>query len=248
MSKVVLFGGTTEGRELCDVCSAHKVPVLYCVATLDGARAVETLSNVETHVGRLDANQMAILLKQHSPALVIDATHPYAKEVSRNIRSACQNTNISLLRVKRESVQEQGDIYFDTMEDLVAWLETVSGSIFATMGSSSASALSKLTDYKNRIWLRILPGMERVCLDLGYPSEHLICMQGPFSEEANRTMFRSVDAKILISKSSGTAGGFPEKIRAAQSLGMITAVLTSPEEPDGVSLEEAKKRLVELKM
>jgi len=249
MIRVVIFGGTTEGRKLCEVCVEYAISILYCVATTDGARPVETLQNVDARIGRLGTAEMATLLDERKPALVIDATHPYAEEAGRNIAEACQRADIPLLRVARESVEEQNCIYFSGTDDLLAWLEQEPGNVFVTTGSSHAGALSRLPDYRNRVWMRVLPSIDslRICLDLGYRPERLICMQGPFSEELNRAMFGAANARILVTKDSGAAGGFPEKVRAAGSLGMLTAVLSKPKEPDGVSLDEACRRIVELK-
>ena len=249
MVKAVVFGGTAEGRKLCEVCAEHAIPTRYCVATTDGARPVESLPNVDVHVGRLSAGEMLSLMRQDRPALVIDATHPYAAEASRNIAAACQSSGIPLIRVAREKADEQGCMYFASMDGLLAWLEREPGTVFAATGVSYAEAFARLPGFQSRVWLRILPNMEslRACFDLGYRPERLICMQGPFSEELNVAMFKAADARILVTKNSGAAGGFSEKARAAGSLGMATAVLAKPNDPGGVSLEAARLRIMELK-
>jgi len=218
------------------------------VATGDGARPVEALPHVNVSVGQLDAVQMAALLEQYKPTLVIDATHPYAKEASKNIAEACGQTGTKLVRIRRESMKEQGCVFFDGIDDLLVWLEHEPGVIFAATGASSAKAFTKLPDYQTRVWMRVLPSMDslRTCLDLGYRLERLICMQGPFSEEINIAMFRNANAKILITKDSGVQGGFHEKVQAAQSLGMVTAVLSKPEETGGISMDEARGIITEL--
>ena len=248
MTKAVILGGTTEGRKLCEFCAKHAVPIVYCVATEDGARPVENLPNIDVHVGRLNAAEMSALLLRYRPSLVVDATHPYAEEVGKNIAEACGETSIKLVRVHRESAQEPDCVSFRSMEDMLAWLETESGNIFVSTGSSSAEAFTRLADFRERVWLRVLPNVEslKICLNLGYRPERLICMQGPFSEELNYAMFRNANAHILVTKESGAPGGFSEKARAARSLGMVTAVLSKPEETGGVSLEEAYKILLEL--
>ena len=248
MIKVVIFGGTTEGRMICKFCDEHVTPSTYCVATADGARSVDNLPNICVRIGRLSANEMTELLQQDKPALVVDATHPYATEVSMNIAEACKNVNIPLLRVARDSAEEQDAISFTCIEDLLAWLEGQTGGIFVTTGSTHAEALTRIPDYQNRVWLRILPNLDslRKCLDLGYRPEQLVCMQGPFSEELNFAMFKNANTRILVTKNSGTEGGFTQKLRAAQILGMVTAVLIKPEEVGGISLEEACKQIMEI--
>jgi len=239
--KAVVFGGTTEGRKLCEVCATNAITVIYCVAGADGARQIEGLRNVSVRAGRMCADDMTTLLTQHKPSLVIDATHPYAEEASRNIVVACRDANIRLLRVVRESIEEHDCASFTDISDLLVWLEREPGNIIVTTGSSLAGEFTKLPDFQNRLWMRILPSIESLnaCLEAGYRPDRLICMQGPFSEELNRAMFRDMDARILVTKNSGAEGGFPEKIHAAHSLGMLTAVLSKPVEADGVTLEEA---------
>ena len=248
MTKAVIFGGTTEGRKLCEVCAEYAVPIVYCVATEDGARPVENLPNMNIRVGRLNSVEMAALLGRYNPSLVIDATHPYAEEAGKNIAAACGKMAVNLIRVRRKSVREPGCLYFHSADGLISWLEKEPGNIFLSTGSSLAEILTKLPGYQSRVWLRILPSLNslQTCLNLGYRPERLICMQGPFSQELNRAMFQNANAGILVTKDSGAPGGFSEKIRAAHSLDMVTAVLSKPEETDGVSLEETYKVIREL--
>ncbi|MCL2461645.1 MAG: precorrin-6A reductase [Defluviitaleaceae bacterium] len=248
MSRAVIFGGTAEGRKLCEACAENAVEIVYCVATNDGARPVESLPRVDIRVGRLNAAGMTSLIEQWEPALAIDATHPYAADASANIAAACGQTGVPLTRVRRESAEEPGCVYFSGASALLAWLEQEPGNVFVSTGSSLAAAFAKLPDYQSRVWMRVLPSLDslRACLDLGYLPGHLICMQGPFSEELNRAMFKAADARILVTKDTGAPGGFSEKARAARGLGMAIAVLSKPEEADGVSLEEALGIIMEL--
>ena len=240
MYKVVIFGGTTEGRLLCEYCKDENIPVLYCVATEEGAQPVQSLKNTDVHIKRLDAIEMTELLRANSPSLVIDATHPYAEIVSRNIKEACENTNVRLIRVARDTEKTQDYVNFPDIGSLVSWLKDTPGVIFSTLGVSAAGAFVELPDYQTRVWMRILPAKTSLltCLELGYRADRLICMQGPFSEDLNRAMFQYAGAEILVTKESGETGGFAEKIRAAQVLGMKTAILRKPEGTGGIPIEE----------
>ena len=249
MHRLILFGGTTEGRALCAFCVAEHIPALYCVATADGADAAAGLTGIEVRVGRLDADGMAALFAQEAPEIVVDATHPYAVEASRNIVLACQQIGIRLIRVARESADEPGGcVYVDGADALLAFLADAPGNVFATTGASSAAVLARLPDFQNRVFLRILPSLDslKTCLDAGFHPNRLICMQGPFSTALNRAMFEAVDARILVTKESGAAGGFPEKLAAALVLGMTVVVLTKPAETGGVTLAVACDLVKEL--
>jgi precorrin-6x reductase len=248
MTKAVIFGGTTEGRELCGFCETNKIPAIYCAATSDGARAAESMKYVEARAGRLNKDEMAELLKKYKPEITVDATHPYAEEASRNIVSACETASVRYIRVSRENSEDMAYDFYGCIDELIDWLEMTQCNIFVTTGASSAEAFTKLTNWQNRVWMRILPNLDslKVCLDLGYLPERLICMQGPFSKEINTAMFKNAGAKILVTKDSGAAGGFFEKLRAAKKAGMSVAVLSKPEDRGGVSLAEAFSFLTEL--
>lgn len=250
MTDIIIFGGTTEGRRLCKLCSERGLPVRYFVATAEGEQAVRGLSGLDVRVGRLDSAQMAALAGERRPALVIDATHPFAREVSKNIRLALGGGELPFLRVTRAREEEPDCLYFKDRAELVDWLGESEGGVFVTAGSSCAAALSGLENFRERVWLRILPSVEslRICLDAGFSPERLICMQGPFSAELNRAMYRQTGAKILVTKDSGAAGGLAEKLAAARELGMQIAVLSRPEEQDAVLLETALRRIAELEL
>lgn len=245
MAEILLFGGTSEGRELAAFLKARNISALVCVATEYGESLLDIGGSVTVHTGRLDESAMAVLIKEHGPRLVLDATHPYADAVSRNICAACENANTAYLRVKRESASEDGFMNFPSMDALVKWLNTTDGVIFSGLGAKEACALTAVTGFESRVWLRILPFAEglNACIKAGFPARHIICMQGPFSKELNAAMFRAAEADILITKESGVAGGFLEKLAAARACGMTVAVLERPDEEAGLTLEEAKRKI-----
>ena len=250
MCRAVIFGGTTEGRRLCEFCAGDSIPIIYCVATADGADAAAGLAGTTALIGRQTAEDMAELFVREKPEIVVDATHPYAAEVSKNIAVACGKTGVQLIRVVREGAMPNGCITISGTDELLSYLEKTPGNIFATTGASSALTLAKLADFQRRVWLRILPSMEslRICLEHDYKPDRLICMQGPFSKELNRAMFEAADARILITKDGGAAGGFPEKLAAAKSLNMEVAVLAKPAESGGMTIAAACERLMKLKI
>jgi precorrin-6x reductase len=244
----VIFGGTTEGRLLAEWCPEHGIRALYCAATELGALEIP---GVTVRTGRLDSSGMTELLRSTKAGLVLDATHPYAPDATRNIESACREAGINLLRVLREESDTSGCVIFETGNELAAWLENTKGVVFAATGAKEAGLFAEISGFASRVYFRMLPSLEglKTCLALGYPANHLIMMHGPFSKELNAAMFRAVNAEILVTKDSGDAGGFREKADAAKELGMKIAVLSRPVEAasGSVSVDEAKKILVKLK-
>ena len=119
MYDVILFGGTTEGRMLAEYLSEAGVNALVCVATPYGDSLLECKSNITVHSGRLDELQMLELFTTERPKLVLDATHPYADIVTKNIRAACEKAGCQYVRIKRESIETEGCACFTSMDELI---------------------------------------------------------------------------------------------------------------------------------
>ncbi len=239
MTEIILFGGTTEGRVLCGLLAEKRVETLTCVATEYGKALLPAFDTVRVHTGRLDKAAIQDLLGTERPRLVIDATHPYAAEVGGNLGAACEAAGVKYLRLLRETLESPGCITFSGMDGLVGWLNGRPGTVFSTLGAKEAAALAGVAGYRERVWLRILPDPSGLsaCLGAGFPARRIICMQGPFSKDLNAAMFRETGADILLTKESGAAGGYPEKLEAARERGMTSAVLARPRAENGLTLD-----------
>ena len=101
MKQIIVFAGTTEGRQLSEWLAGEGLEVLACVATEYGSHLVREEDHLHVRQGRLTQEEMAQLLEAEGRPLVLDATHPYATEVSRNIRTACKEADCEYLRLIR---------------------------------------------------------------------------------------------------------------------------------------------------
>lgn len=238
MTEMVLFGGTIEGRELGAMLGQKRIDTLVCVATEYGEALLAPCDSLRIHTGRLDKKAMEKLLQAEKPRLVIDATHPYAAEVSDNISSVCAKTGLKHIRLLREKLGGDGCVTFSGLEELIGWLNERQDTVFSTFGTKECASLTAIKGYRERVWLRILPDAARLsaCLAAGFSARHIICMQGPFSKELNAAMFRETGADILLTRESGAAGGYPEKLAAARECGMTAAVLSRTREETGLTL------------
>lgn len=241
MHEIVLFGGTTEGRILTEFLSQNNIPSIVCVATEYGEKVLEYEEPVIVRSGKLKPDPMRKLFQEEETKLVLDATHPYALNISRNIKKVCKEENIEYVRVLREALEIEDAVKCFSMEELISYLNGTDGLIFSSMGAKEAESLTAIRNYEERVYLRMLPSPEgmKTCRDLGYPMKNICGMQGPFSKEFNIAQFKEVGADILVTKESGNAGGFLEKTDAARECGMEIVVLARVEE-EGLSLEEAQ--------
>ena len=241
MKKVLLFAGTSEGRILAEHLSLLGAETLVCVATPYGEDLMDHLPHVQVHCGRLDREGMEALLGK-GVSLAVDATHPYAQVVSRNLREACREKGVPLVRLVRPGGSVDDCRFCACLDQVVEALEATRGNVLLTTGSKDLAAYTRLTHWQERLFPRILPDSEAVAKAeaLGYRRSHLICMQGPFSREMNLALIHQFAIQVLVTKDSGTAGGFSEKLEAAREAGIQVILLGRPTQEDGLELEEMK--------
>ena len=240
MKHVVLFGGTTEGRELAGYLLKMGTTADVYVVSGYGASLLPEADSLRIHVGRLDEDGMESMLREQKPDFVLDATHPYAAEVTRILSETCSMLHLPYVRVRREDAGSKaedaasGEICVSVADtaEAVHFLEGTEGNIFLTTGSKELSEFSTMSHFAERCYVRALPSAEALALleEAGVDGRHRILMQGPFSEELNTAMLRETDARWLVTKASGQRGGFYEKYAAAAKTGTGIVVIGCPEE------------------
>ncbi|MGC4020149.1 MAG: precorrin-6A reductase [Muricomes sp.] len=245
---VLLFAGTSEGREIAEYLSNLPVVTYVSTATEYGMECVENIPGIRVICGRMDEEEIGGFIEEHEIDLVIDATHPFARIVTRNIQNACLTYQKEYLRCLRDKTDSApGEIYENTVivesvAEAVEYLKTQTGKIFIATGSKELKLYTEIEDYKERCYARVLSSKEAVeeSMNLGFKGAHLIAMQGPFSRELNIAMLRHTNTQYFVTKESGKAGGFEEKLEAAKELGVTLVVIGRPEET-GSSIEEVKQ-------
>ncbi len=247
MYKVIVFAGTTEGYEISRFLGENQIPVLACVATEYGSRSLKESSSLHVQAGRLDENEMKELFFREKPELVLDATHPYAAEVTRNIRKACEEAEVSYTRILRTGSEQQNAAYVKDTQEAAEYLKGTTGNVLLTTGSKELAAFTSVPDYKERLFARVLslPSVIEACQALGFEGRNLIAMQGPFSMELNQAMLTQYECRYLVTKDSGKAGGFLEKIQAAEACGATVVIIGRPLAEEGLSLRECRHMLIE---
>lgn len=235
--KILIFGGTTEGRRLAEYLGRNQVRTHVCAATAYGESLVSDYPALTVSGKRMGKEDMEKFLKEFSPDWVIDATHPYAKEVTKTVKEVCEENRYSYLRLVRESKEGAGGILVEDIRRAVEVLENTTGNILVTTGSKELEAFTHLTHYEERVYARVLsvPEVVESCRNLGIQGRHLICMQGPFSKEMNLAMLKEYDIRYLVTKESGATGGFQEKMEAAKEAGVEVVVIGRPEKEEGLT-------------
>lgn len=263
--RIYLFAGTLEGRKIAEYLKTAPLNTTVFTATEYGRSLISESAQLRVENGRLDEEGMLHRFRKDDPvmgdsmppaadygrALILDATHPYAQLVTGNIQAAARRANIPYVRILRSSTYQKDDhdLNFASTADAASFLEHTAGSVLLTTGSKELKDFTTLTNYKERLYARVLPLPKVIaaCWALGFTGKHLIGMQGPFTEEMNVALLHMTKAAFLVTKDTGTAGGFREKQLAAKAAGVRLIVIGRPnQEENGISLEEALSLLDEL--
>ena len=242
--KVVIFSGTTEGREFSRAVAALGAEVMVCVATELGAEEQGRVPGITVRAGRLDAEAMTALLQ--GAALCVDATHPYATEATHNIRAAAAAVGVEYHRLLRPASDlPTGSVVLQTAAQAAAYLADKPGNVLLATGAKELPAFAALDPA--RLYPRVLPTLAGItaCEDAGIPHRNIIAMQGPFTSELNVAVMRQFHIDYMVTKDGGAAGGFSEKAQAAAQCGVQLIVLCRPEE-QGEAAETILQRCREL--
>ena len=253
MKKIVIFAGTTEGRRLSEILADAGIAHTVCVATEYGeivmreqmdaeAAGAKKQPLVSLHRGRMDRKQIEEFLRNEGYGIVVDATHPYAKVVTENLRGAVAALQTSekkaqfpiYLRLEREisETPEAEDPavsirYFESNADCAKVLENTEGNILLTTGSKELATYCASGRLHDRLYVRILPGREslELCMEQGIKGRQILALQGPFSTEMNAAILKQYDIRHMVTKNSGRTGGYREKLEAAKMLGIPVYVI-----------------------
>ena len=242
MTGIFIFSGTSEGRTLSKALADVGADVHVRVATEYGAEVMGFDDNIDVKVGSCGgAEGIANVIRENGYDVVIDATHPYALNITEHIKQACEATGAYYIRLKRnESDTESSHIVkVSTIQEAIDYLKDKEGNILASTGSKDIALYTQIPNYKERVTARVLSTIESVqkCAEYGFSGKNLICAQGPFSEDTNYATLKQIDAKYIVTKDSGTAGGYEDKVRAAMRAGAIVVLIERPKE-EGYSYEE----------
>ncbi|WP_035766839.1 precorrin-6A reductase [Butyrivibrio sp. NC2002] len=240
-NKILIFGGTTEGRLLAECLKKENIPHAVSVATSYGREIEEKDGETNLFVGKKNAGEMADIMEKEGYLTVVDATHPFAIDVSKQIKEACEIAGAKYLRLLRDtSMKEYEDdniTYAGDMTEAARILGDaeksgkINGNILFFTGSKDLNTLTENIKNRASIYARVLPNEDSLkkCKEAGLTGKQIIAMQGPFSEEMNIALIREIKASVIVTKESGRTGGFDEKIKASMKCGIKAIIIRNPE-------------------
>lgn len=249
MKQLLLFAGTTEGRRLAQDLEGKGWRITACTATEYGAQLMAPGPGLTVRAGRLDQAGIEALLAEGGFCCAVDATHPYAREATENIRRACLARAVPCLRLLRPAAElPAGTLWVRDAAEAAQKLCALPGNILLTTGSKELESFTQVTDYQSRVYLRILPVGEAVerAAALGFARGHIIAMQGPFGLALNRALLEQYHIQTMVAKDGGGPGGFEDRRLAAEQAGAALLVIRRPPEAEGaLDYDQVLSRLLE---
>lgn len=230
---ILVLGGTSDSIEICNLLNEKKVDYIVSVTTSYGEDLAKKCSN-KIILKKMTIEDMVDFINENSITKIIDATHPYAVEVSTNAIKASQITSIKYLRFERESliknVDYENKYIVNDINEACEVANKIGHNIFIGTGSKNLYIYKEKIKNKNLI-PRVLPTSEVLisCEELGFNADNIIAMKGPFSVEMNESTYKQYNIDLVITKESGAAGGFLEKIQACENLNIPVIIIRRKE-------------------
>jgi precorrin-6A/cobalt-precorrin-6A reductase len=229
---ILILGGTKDSRLIIEKLLTQKKEIVVTTTTSYGASLLPDHPLLIKKIGKKTASDLTHVIKKYSVDLIIDATHPYAENISLNIIELSKRLKVKLFRYERPREINPHAMYFDTYKEIIKCLNEQKGNILLTIGSNDldywASAIAI-----NRLIIRVLPMVSvlKKCKTLGFTPNQIIAMQGPFSKACNQAIMKDYAIESLVTKDTGTIGGFNNKVNSAFENNIKVYVKKRPELP-----------------
>ena len=233
MKQVLVFGGTSDARFICQILDEHRISYTLSVATAVGESLAGNIGG-QIRVGRIDSDEIADWLVNHAVQWVIDASHPYAELLSHNITRACETAGVTLSRYQRRS--ELNDLEHPLLHKVAslqaacAVAQAFGPRVLLTTGSKELAAYQQGLPGKTLL-VRVLPTSEVIaeCEALGLGVDNIIALRGPFSVEFNAATYDFCAPDVVITKESGAEGGYLDKVNPALARNIPCVVVARPQ-------------------
>ncbi len=224
---VLVFGGTTEGRKAVEVLEAAGSPYYY--STRGDEQQVGLTHGVHLK-GGMDLQEMSAFCKEHGIRLIIDAAHPFAENLHKNLVSLALCLDLPLIRFDRIYPPRSNDVVWckDYLDAMRLMEEHGVGRLLALTGVNTVGKLQPFWSC-HECWFRILHRETSIGLAIqaGFPADHLVF----YEEDATNTLIDQLHPDALLTKESGVSGGFSQKVVSAKAAGVKVFAVERPAYP-----------------
>jgi precorrin-3B C17-methyltransferase len=231
---VWIFSGTSDGNELALKLVSEGYSVVVSAATTYGAEIAEKKcpgTFIWTGQSGIEARRKA--LADNQAKVLIDATHPYADKMSKQLIDLSGTLGIPYLRYERPSELEGDAITLcSSISEAADHAIKLGQRIFLSTGSKDLAKFLQARGADDKQWfvrMTAEPDFIRRALDLGIPQNNICAMQGPFSQAFNTALWKDWNIDCVVTKDSGAVGGYRAKADAVKALDIPLLVIQRPQ-------------------
>jgi len=251
---ILVLGGTTEAKQLTELLLKESYPVVMTTAYDFAKDYIPAHPLLELVTGKLNSSALQRLIKEKGINAVVDATHPFALEVSENAEEACLITGVEYFRLERGGAESILETPYDKLYHVDSTVDATKMAcklgqvLFFATGSNDAHKIIENIDIQCKRYIRVLPNdiSKAKCLEAGFKESEIVTGIGPFSYEDNHELWKRLEVDVVVTKESGFAGGFGEKFEAARSLDIHLVVIDRPK-AKGHAIRKAEEVIGRLK-
>lgn len=230
---IFVAAGTQDGRELAGFLLEKGQRVTASVVSRYGEELLSRYPGICINDRPLDEAALADYCRAHGIAVFVDASHPYAANISANAMNACRACGIPYIRYERQSapLAYAKAHYVANYEEAAKVAASLGKHVFLTTGSHNLKAFTEAPALQDCVLTaRVLPDPKVVeeCTTLGLRPSQIVALQGPFSEVLNEELYKKYEADVVVTKNGGTVGGADTKFAAAMKLGLPLVIVERP--------------------
>jgi precorrin-6A/cobalt-precorrin-6A reductase len=236
--RALILGGTGDANRLAEGCVREKIDAVYSYA---GRTQIPLGHELPTRIGGFGGVAgLADYIREQGITHVVDATHPFAAEMSRHAVEACAATDVPLLALERAPwVRASGDHWIEVgdIDTAVAALPEERARVFLAIGRQHLAPFAAKPQHAYTLRLVDAPGGA-----LPLPDAEVIVSRGPFTLRGDHELMRSRGIEFLVARNSGGAGA-RAKIDAARELGLRVIMIERPALPERARVESVEEML-----
>lgn len=232
-NRLWLIGGTTESAALARAIASLGLPCTVTVTT-DAAKALYPQTPMlKVWVGRLDSEHLEQFVQKQQIVAILDASHPYAVDISKLAIKVSVQRQIPYLRFERPIVDARScnskEIWLDSFETLLTDDYLLRQRVLLTVGYKTLP-LFRSWQEQSTLFARILPATTSLeaALAAGFTSDRILAIRPPLSAELEKALWRHWNISLVVTKASGASGGEEIKRTVAAQLNIPLVVIARP--------------------
>ncbi|MEA5507061.1 cobalt-precorrin-6A reductase [Halotia wernerae UHCC 0503] len=222
--RVLILGGIKDAAEL--TAKVATIPGIEAIASLAGRTHNPSIPVGNVRIGGFGGVAGLVnYLRQMHIDLLIDATHPFANQISGNAAAAAKEVGLPHLMLIRPPWQKvSGDrwIEVENTKTAAATLENQAQRVFLTVGRQELAIFA----YLQEIWF-LMRMIDPPSSDAVIPPGIILCDRGPFALDNERKILIHHNIDTIVSKNSGGDATYA-KIIAARELGLQVVMVNRP--------------------